>query len=385
MTRRAWAYLSRAVEGPHPELNALLGEVGPEEAARRIRAGEGLAPALAAATVNRRDVDRVDEDLALAARHGYRMVTPEDPEWPVDAIQHFLGSTATGAEAAPPSVLWVAGGRLDVLLDESVAMVGTRAATRYGVRMAERLASGVAASGVTVVSGGALGIDAAAHAATLDAGGRTVAFTACGPGVDYPAANARLFREMARTGAVVSEYAPGVRPARHRFLTRNRLVAGLTGATVLVEAGWRSGARNTAAWARHMNRPVGEVPGPATSASSTGCHDAIREGEAVLVTSPEHVLALCRGIWAADEDAQLELDWAKSPVQELSRNELRVYDAVPPGGGATGGGADTSSIAADAALTLPLTMHLLLALESKGLVRREGSEWVRTPPHAGDG
>src|SRR5699024_9336628 len=118
------------------------------------------------------------------------------------------------------------------------------------------------------------------------------------PGVDYPAAHADMFRRIggsvdsgdsgesgqsAKQGAIVTEYPPGIRPARHRFLTRNRLVAGLAGATVLVEAGWRSGARNTAAWARHMNRPVGAVPGPATSASSTGCHDAIREGEAVLV------------------------------------------------------------------------------------------------------
>lgn len=374
--RRAWAYLGRVVEGPHPELNAMLGEVGPEETAERIRTRRGLPPGLAGATDSRHDRDLAAEDLALAERHGYRMVTPEDPEWPTAAIQNFIGSTAPGAEAAPPSVLWVRGGRLDVLLDDSVAMVGTRAATPYGTRMAERLAAGIAGHGATVVSGGALGIDTAAHRAALEVGGRTVAFAACGPGVDYPAGNARLFRDIAEAGAMVTEYPPGVRPARHRFLTRNRLVAGLTGATVLVEAGWRSGARNTAAWARHMNRPVGAVPGPATSASSTGCHDAIREGEAVLVTSPEHVLALYRGIGDVDEDGQLELDWAKNPIQSLSRNELRVYDAVPPAGAP--GGADTAAIAAEAALTLPLTMHLLLALEKKGVVTRTGSTWART-------
>ena len=155
------------------------------------------------------------------------------------------------------------------------------------------------------------------------------------------------------------------------------MVAGLTGATVLVEAGWRSGARNTAGWARNMNRPVGAVPGPATAASSTGCHDAIRQGDAVLVTSPEHILGLYRGIGAVDEDAQLELDWAADPVQALGRNELRVYDATPMAGVGEGGGADTAAIAAEAALTLPLTMHLLLALERKGLVVREGSTWRR--------
>lgn len=356
----------------------MLGEVGPEETAERVRTRRGLPAGLAGATESRYREDLSAEDLALADRSGFRMVTPEDPEWPTAAIQNFLGSTAPGTEAAPPSVLWVKGQRLDVVLEDSVAMVGTRAATPYGIRMAERLAAGVAGHGSTVVSGGALGIDAAAHRAALEVGGRTVVFAACGPGVDYPAGHARLFREIAGAGALVTEYPPGVRPARHRFLTRNRLVAGLTGATVLVEAGWRSGARNTAAWARHMNRPVGAVPGPATSASSTGCHDAIREGEAVLVTTPEHILGLYRGIGDIDEDGQLELDWAKNPIQSLSRNELRVYDAVPPAGAPGGaGGAETGTIAAEASMTLPLTMHLLLALERKGMIRRDGSAWVR--------
>ncbi|WP_295624135.1 DNA-processing protein DprA [uncultured Corynebacterium sp.] len=382
--RRAWAYVARVVEGPHPELNELLGSVGPEETAERIKRRTGLPPALLRATDARHHVDRSDEDLAMASRHGFRLVTPEDDEWPVAAVQQFLGSSAPGTEAAPPHALWVAGRRLDSLLDDAVAIVGTRAATAYGTRMTERLSAGVARAGTTVVSGGALGIDAVAHRTALDVGGRTVVFAACGAGVDYPAAHAAMFRRMTETGAVVTEYPPGIRPARHRFLTRNRLVAGLTGATVLVEAGWRSGARNTAAWARHMNRPVGAVPGPATSASSTGCHDAIREGDAVLVTSPEHVLALYRGVGTVDEDEQLELDWAPDPVQALSRNELRVYDATPRAGGEEG--SDTGTIASEAALTLPLTMHLLLALEGKGMVVRTGSTWRRSgAPGGGDG
>lgn len=379
--RRAWAYLARTVEGPHPSLNVLLGEVGPEEAAERIKRRVGLPRDLAGATETRYHLDHSEEDLLAADRQGFRLVTPEDDEWPVEAVQHFLGSTAPGPEAAPPYALWVRGGGLDSLLDDSVAMVGTRAATSYGARMTERLAAGVARAGATIVSGGALGIDAVAHRTALEVGGRTVVFAACGPGVDYPAAHVDMFRRIGETGengAIVTEYPPGIRPARHRFLTRNRLVAGLTGATVLVEAGWRSGARNTAGWARHMNRPVGAVPGPATSASSTGCHDAIREGDAVLVTSPEHVLGLYRGVGAVDEDAQMELDWAADPVQALGRNELRIYDATPMPGVEQGGGADTATIAAEAALTLPLTMHLLLALEGKGLVVREGSRWRRT-------
>lgn len=377
--RRAWAYLARTIEGPHPALNELLGDVGPEEAAERVRRRRGLPPELEAATRSRYHVDRSAEDLAMAARHGFRLVTPEDDEWPTEPMQNFRGSTAPGAEAAPPHALWVAGGRPDELLADAAAIVGTRAATAYGTRMTGKIAAGLARAGATVVSGGALGIDAVAHRTALESGGRTVVFAACGPGVDYPAAHTALFRRIAREGAVITEYPPGINPARHRFLTRNRLVAGLTGATVVVEAGWRSGARNTIAWARHMNRPVGAVPGPATSASSTGCHDAIREGDAVLVTGADHVLALYRRVGTVEEDAQLEIDWRADPVQALGRNELRVYDATPPGG------AETGAIAADAGMTLPLTMHLLLVLSEKGLVTRDGSSWRRVPADGAEG
>ena len=140
--RRAWAYLARVVEGPHPALNRMLGEVGPEEAAERIRRRSGLPRELAGATESRHHLDQADEDLALAARHGFRLVTAEDEEWPVEAIQHFLGSTAVGNDAAPPYALWVRGGRLDSLFGDAVAMVGTRAATSYGARMTERLEIG---------------------------------------------------------------------------------------------------------------------------------------------------------------------------------------------------------------------------------------------------
>ena len=123
-----------------------------------------------------------------------------------------------------------------------------------------------------MVSGGAYGIDGVAHRATLSAEGLTVAVLAGGIDVPYPAGHAALLRRISEQGAVVSEYPPGVRPARYRFLTRNRLVAALSGATVVVEAGLRSGAANTAAWATSMGRPVCAVPGPVTSSASAGCH-----------------------------------------------------------------------------------------------------------------
>src|SRR6185312_6809092 len=142
---------------------------------------------------------------------------------------------------------------------------GTRASTAYGEHVAVDLAEGLCERGIAVVSGGAFGIDGAAHRGALGVDGSTVAVLAGGVDVPYPAGHSALLHRIYRAGLVVSEYPPGVRPARHRFLVRNRLVAALSGATVVVEAGLRSGAANTAAWARALGRVVCAVPGPVTS------------------------------------------------------------------------------------------------------------------------
>lgn len=163
-------------------------------------------------------------------------------------------------------------------------MVGARAATGYGEHVAGELASEAAGGDVVVYSGGAYGIDAAAHRAVLAAGGTTVAVMAGGIERPYPAGHADLLSRVAATGAVVAEVACGTAPTRHRFLARNRLIAALSDATVVVEAGWRSGALNTAHHAQALGRPVGVVPGPVTSAASAGCHRLLREGETVCVT-----------------------------------------------------------------------------------------------------
>ncbi len=367
----ARAYLARVVEGPHPAVGALLGTIGPVELAERIRARAGLPAELLRATEARYAACDPAADLREASRCGFRLVTPGDDEWPEDAMAAFAPAEGQPGAGAPHA-LWVRGAPLAEVLEDAVAMVGTRAATAYGRRVAGDLSAGVAAEGLTVVSGGALGIDAACHRGALSACGRSVAVMACGAGVTYPAAHEELF---GRLDAVVTEYPPGMRPARHRFLTRNRLVAALTGATVLVEAGWRSGARNTVHWANLYHRPVGAVPGPVSSASSTGAHACIRDGSATLVSSVREVLALCRPIGEVDEEEQLELDWAADALQSLPRNELRVYDAVPPAGveGLTAG-----PIAVECGAPLALTVHLLTALEKRGLVRRKGSRWSRT-------
>ena len=171
------------------------------------------------------------------------------------------------------------------LCRQSAAVVGSRAATAYGRHMCAEIVAGLSASGFAIVSGGAYGIDAAAHRAALACSGRTVAVLACGPDLAYPREHVGLLDDIASHGAVVSEYPPGTPPARHRLLARNRVIAALTRGTLVVEAAPRSGTLVTAQRASELGRPVLAVPGPVTSATSAGCHLLIRAGQAVLVTS----------------------------------------------------------------------------------------------------
>jgi DNA processing protein len=153
------------------------------------------------------------------------------------------------------------------------------------------LAARLAEREVAVFSGGAYGIDGAAHRAALNCEGITVAVLAGGLDIPYPAGRSALLHRIGQHGLVFTEYPPGVRPARYRFLTRNRLVAAVAGASVVVEAGLRSGAANTATWARALGRVVAAVPGPVTSSASAGCHALLRNG-AELVTRAEDIVEL---------------------------------------------------------------------------------------------
>ena len=290
----AWAYLSRVVEPPCPELAALAARVGPVEAAERVRRGQAGGDVDRHAEA-RRDIDCAERDLEILARLGGRLVTPDDEEWPMWAFTGFGGvAERLRPQAYPPMVLWVIGpAALDEVAYRAAAVVGTRAATAYGEYVAADFATGLAGRDVAVVSGGAYGIDGAAHRSALAAEGLTVAVLAGGIDIPYPAGHAELLRRIAEQGLVFSEYPPGVRPARHRFLTRNRLVAALAGATVVVEAGARSGAANTAAWARALGRSVCAVPGPVTSSASVGCHALLRGG-AQIATRAADVVELVR-------------------------------------------------------------------------------------------
>lgn len=370
---RAWAYLSRVAEAPCAELAALVAEAGPIEAAERVRRG-AVDPAVDRRTQARRDIDCAAEDLELVERRGGRLVTPDDDEWPVLAFAAFGGAPVRDKpQGRAPLALWVAGPlRLDDVTERASAIVGTRACTAYGEHVAADLSAGLAEDDVALVSGGAYGIDGAVHRAALAVDGLTVAVLAGGLDVLYPAGHSALLHRIGRRGLLVSEYPPGVRPARHRFLTRNRLVAALSGATVVVEAGIRSGAASTAAWARALGRVVCAVPGPITSGASAGCHALLQAG-AELVTRAEEI----REIIGRSGELAGQLARPADPLDALTETERVVYEALPARAART---ADEIAVAAGlppAGVLGPLAM-----LEIAGLVQRYEGRWRICPKSA---
>lgn len=363
---RSWAYLSRVAEAPCDELAALIAEVGPLDATDRIRRGE-VVPALAQRTEARRDMDCAAADLEMLQRRGGRLITPDDDEWPTLAFAGFGGVPVRDKpQGRPPLALWAIGPvRLDGVAERSAAIVGTRAATAYGEHVAAELSAGLVERDVAVVSGGAYGIDGAAHRAALAAEGITVAVLAGGLDVLYPAGHSALLHRISQEGLLVTEYPPGVRPARHRFLTRNRLVAALSGATVVVEAALRSGAASTAAWARALGRVVCAVPGPITSMASAGCHALMRSG-AELVTRADEIVEIVGRAGEFAEDPVRPID----VLDALSDAELQVYEALPGRGVRT-----ADEIAVAAGLPAAGVLGPLAMLEIAGLVQRDEGRW----------
>jgi DNA processing protein len=367
---RAWAYLSRVAEPPCLELAALVQCVGPVEAADRVRRGL-VDDDLARLTESRRGIDIAAEDLELLARRGGRLITPDSDEWPVLAFAAFAAIRGTNggrgiSRGGPPMVLWALGpARLDEVARRAAAVVGTRAATAYGEHVAADLAAGLAERDVAVVSGGAYGIDGAAHRGALNCEGITVAVLAGGLDIPYPAGHSALLHRIGQHGLLFTEYPPGVRPARYRFLTRNRLVAAVAGAAVVVEAGLRSGAANTAAWARALGRVVAAVPGPVTSSASAGCHALLRNG-AELITRAEDIVELVGRIGElAPEEPR-----PATPFDGLSEAERRVYEALPGRGAAT-----IDEVAVESGLVPEQVLGPLAMLEVAGLAERQESRW----------
>lgn len=225
--------------------------------------------------------------VAAGAAVGARLLVPTDDEWP-DGLAD-LGPHA-------PLVIWSRSERPDPVrgCDGALAIVGCRANTVAGAEATAEIASTAADAGIEIVSGGAYGIDAVAHRVAVAAATPTTAVLAGGVDQFYPAGNNALLRNVLGRGRVLSESPPGTRPTRWRFLARNRLIAAMGGATVVVEAGARSGALNTAHHAMHLGRPVFAVPGSFASAASVGCHRLIADGTAQIVVHPADPIAALR-------------------------------------------------------------------------------------------
>ncbi|WP_432565576.1 DNA-processing protein DprA [Kineococcus sp. SYSU DK003] len=361
LARAAW---SRLAEPGDPAAARLVAEVGAPLALEAVVAGRGPDRW----RVRLREADPT-ADLAAVRAAGGRLLVPGDEEWPTTLADLDLDGTGERPLGAP-FCLWVRGpAHLAEVTARSAALVGSRAATGYGQHVASDLAAGLADRGFAVVSGGAFGIDAAAHRAALAVRGVSVAVLACGVDRSYPSGNAALLSRLATEGALVSEVPPGTTPTRWRFLERNRLIAALTRGTVVVEAAWRSGALSTADRAERLMRPVGAVPGPVTSPASAGCHRLLRERAAVCVTSAEEVAELLGELGAEPLTApRVE----RRPFDGLDREELRVAECLP-----RRGSADLERVARDAGLDLAAVQAVLGRLELSGHAVRAQDGWRR--------
>ena len=344
------AYRRLAEHGPVPLLRAVLaGRTGPPRWRTRIP-----------------DLDPV-RDLATVRRLGGRLLVPGDPEWPAGLAD---------LDHRQPICLWLRGPlALGPVCTRSAALVGSRAASPYGEHVATGLGSGCVDRQITVVSGAAYGIDGAAHRGALAAGGCTVAVLAGGVDRWYPRGHERLLDRIAAEGLVVSEIPPGSAPAAWRFLERNRLIAALTGGTVVVEAAWRSGALATAERAVRLNRPVGAVPGPVTGPMSTGCHRLIREGAACITDAGEVADLIGR----IGDDLAAEPTTPARPGDDLRPEQRQVLDSLP-----LSRPASVRSVATVAGLDEGQVRAALAVLGRRGLALSEGAGWRRAPRRAAD-
>lgn len=306
-------------------------------------------------------------DRAHAA--GARLVIEGDAEWPTQLDD--LGPQR-------PWALWVRGTGLATLRQQrAVAIVGARSCTAYGERVAADMAAHIAGAGHAVVSGGAYGIDAAAHRGALAASATTIAVLACGADMAYPTAHASLFDRIAETGAVVSEAVPGAHPTRPAFLVRNRIIAALAYGTVVVEARLRSGSISTFTHARSLQRVLMAVPGPVDSAESAGAHALLQDG-AQLVTSGADVLRLVAPLGAVADEPSVAgaTEW-----DALTAVEQQVHEALPA----------RSPITLDALLDrvrnpmdVARALGGLAALAQRGLVAEQlDGRWRRIRPLRG--
>jgi DNA processing protein len=371
--RLALMLLSSIVEPGDAELDDLLAETGPIEVVKRLWEGEvperlqRITSAMVSCT---HDPAARAADIAAATEScGAKVLIPGDPEWPDQLRDLMLVCDADEPHVRPPRCLWVRGEQdLARLCRRSVAIVGSRAASEYGQHLADDLAADLTQAGWTIVSGGAFGIDRAAHLGALARGGSTVSVLACGVELPYPKGNHSMFNLIAENGLIISEWPPGTSVMKHRFLTRNRVIAALTAGTVVIEAAHRSGARNTARYAAELGRVLMFTPGPVTSSMSAGVHQLAREPwEARLVTRAEEVIEDLTGIGgplATPPPSQ------RRPFDRLTEVEARLVESLP-----RGYVVDTTRLAAAAGVPAEMAAETLERLLRTGWVDRIDNRW----------
>jgi len=309
----------------------------------------GLPKSIAEALISARHTINPARELEALAKAGASAVTLQENTYP-ESLRHI---------SSPPAALYLRGS-MEPTDAIAIAVVGTRRATRYGLEATRNIVSGLAGAGITIISGLALGIDAAAHEAALDAGGRTLAVLGCGVDIVYPARHRRLAQRIVESGALVSEYPLGTKPDGRNFPPRNRIISGLAHGVLVVEAGDRSGALITAQFALDQGRDTYAVPGSIYWPQSRGTNRIIQEGAAKLVTDAADIL----------EDMNLSLVAKQAqvrntiPTSDLENQILTCVGQEP---------IHIDEIARATGLPMPVVSSSLAMLELKGLVRSAGS------------
>ena len=302
---------------------------------------------------SRKSLALVTQSIGAHKAVGGQILTPQSKLWPTQ-----LRDLSTNS----PNLFWFLGqAQKFANLSAAAAVVGSRICTGYGEAVTAQMVETLVAERHVVVSGGAYGIDAIAHRAALALEGETVAVMAGGLNRLYPSGNIELLKRIISSGLLISEMPPGTAPSKWRFLQRNRLIAALGKATLLTEAGWRSGAVNTANQALKLERSVGAIPGPINSPSSHGCNELIRSSQASLISSASDLRELI-GVESFDMTPQLA---------GLGSLETRAFDAI---------GFDevtTEQAAADAGLSTREVSLALSGLELAGLIERHCGLWRR--------
>ncbi|MBX3089200.1 MAG: DNA-processing protein DprA [Cryobacterium sp.] len=298
--------------------------------------------------------------LKQAARYSAKLLVPTDPGWPA-------GLADLGPHA--PIALWLRGSsQILNFAEHSISLVGARAATGYGEHVTMEASAGLVDRGFAIVSGAAYGIDGMAHRAALASKGRTIAVLAGGVDRFYPSGHETLLTRIVEDGAVISELPCGAAPTKWRFLQRNRMIAALSQATVVIEAGWRSGSLNTAGHAAAIGRPVGAVPGPVTSAASAGCHRLIREYGAICVTSAADMAQL---VASTAGEIGFEEDHVALNSPTENSESLRLKDALSA---RTARGVD--ELARSSGLPVNAVRSRLGELQLDGQVIEKEAGWV---------